>query len=409
MKFFNRLSRILRRNVPYAIFSWRYLLPGQSAVVRLHKLVFLHAFLGESRVVWFVIALFSYTRWFAFQGWIQLWTVWKKLSPVLQEETGITRNKQFADLLKLVFGQTTPPLFYYSYRLYCYSTIEWLNFIYTHELPNWHLLMSPNLGEKTRNTLTDKAVFAQEMQKRGLPVIKGDVIVKGSIVSNKQLFRQSSLFLKPLCGSQQNGIYRLFYQESSGGYSLILSEDDEINNCEQIITFVQSLINEQDYLVQPMLQNHPVLQVFSSFKTLITIRLITICTDNKAKAISAVLELPRNDYSGYIYALPVDVCEGIIEKITDFPVTYSDEMCQMLRRFVGQAVIHWRELVDVALRAHTNFSDLYSIGWDLAVTPEGVKLIEGNINWAVAPHQLNGPALMPYFIKYAKPNLKQTK
>nr|WP_319997138.1 hypothetical protein [uncultured Draconibacterium sp.] len=44
MKFINRLSRIFRRKVPYAILGWRYLLPGQSAAVRLHKLVFLKSF-----------------------------------------------------------------------------------------------------------------------------------------------------------------------------------------------------------------------------------------------------------------------------------------------------------------------------------------------------------------------------
>lgn len=399
------IRQIIVRRIPYVLFNWRYMFPVQNSTLRLRRKVFLHAFPGRSRIIWILVALFNYTKWYLYNGWIQLFKVWKRFSPVLFAEAGILRKKQFIDLLKLVFVQTTPPQFYYSYRLYRYPAIEWISFIYTNELPNWHLIMSPMLSKKSRNILTDKAVFAQEMQKQGLPVIKGKDIHKGNRISKEQLFQQSSLFLKPLCGSQQMGVLRLLYRTSSGVYSLIISEDEEINNCEQIHSFIQALIKEQDYLIQPLLKNHPDLQAFSPFETLITIRLVTIWTGSKAKAVSAVLELPKDAYSGYIYALPVDIGDGRIKTIMDFPVTYPEDMRQVSRRFARQPVIYWNELVDTALRAHANFPDLFSIGWDLAVTPEGVKLIEGNINWAVAPHQIAGPDLMPVFVKYAQTNL----
>lgn len=66
-----------------------------------------------------------------------------------------------------------------------------------------------------------------------------------------------------------------------------------------------------------------------------------------------------------------------------------------LKHLTGHKIIHWDEVVDIAQKAHSCFSDLFSIGWDLAVTPDGVRLIEGNINWAVDPHQINKPLLMP--------------
>ncbi len=74
-----------------------------------------------------------------------------------------------------------------------------------------------------------------------------------------------------------------------------------------------------------------------------------------------------------------------------------------LKQFAGHDVIHWQELENTALQAHANFPDLFSIGWDLTVTPEGVKLIEGNINWAVNAPQMNEPALMPEYLLYARP------
>nr|WP_321487024.1 hypothetical protein [uncultured Draconibacterium sp.] len=88
-----------------------------------------------------------------------------------------------------------------------------------------NLIISPGLSMETKHLLTDKAVFAKKVQKQGFPIIEGNVIFKGSKVSEKQLFQQSSLFFKPLCGSQQIGIYRIVYQASSGNYSLIVSAE----------------------------------------------------------------------------------------------------------------------------------------------------------------------------------------
>ena len=405
----NRLTLILRHPAPYAILSWRYLLPRQSAAVRLHKLFFLHAWPNRPRVVWLVIAVFSYTKWFVFQGWVQLLRVWKKLSPVLQKENGISRNKQFIGLLKLVFLQTTPPVYYYRYRLYRYTTLEWLNFIYTHELPNWHGVMSLGVSPKTTNLLSDKAAFAQEMQKQGLPVIDGIVIRKGSRLTQGQLFQQKSLFLMPLCGNRKIGAYGLEYHSSTDSYSLIISEDATVDSREELLSFFQSQIEKQDYLAQPFLLNHPDLQKLSEYHSLITFRVVTIWAENRVLPISAIAEFPVNDSSGYVYPLPVDLQNGTILALKEKSVTTKREIEPKFEHVPGHRIVHWHELVEIAQKAHAVFPDLFSIGWDLAVTPEGVKLIEGNINWAVAPHQLNGPVLMPAHISYARQDIFENK
>ncbi len=404
-----RIKPFFRRTTPYAILSWRYLLPGQSAAVRLHKLVFLHAFPGKPRVVWFAMALLSYTKWFAFQGLIQLWKTWKKYSLVLQEETGISRNKQFADLLKLVFLQTTPPYFYYRYRLYRYTTLEWFNFVYTHELPNWHLVMSPDLSQKTTNLLSDKAAFAQEMQRQGFPVIEGIVIHKGDQRTNEQLFQQKSLFLKPLCGNRKIGAYELAYHSSTDSYSLFVSENNTIDNREEIVSFFQSLTEKQDYLIQPLLLNHPDLQKLTDCHSLITFRVITVWTNNEALVVSAIAEFPVSNCSEYIYPLPVDLKSGTILAVKEKGVTIKKGIEPKFEYVPGNQVIHWQELVDIAKKAHAFFPDMFGIGWDLAVTPEGVRLIEGNINWGVDLHQVNEPVLMPAHISYARQDLLKNR
>jgi hypothetical protein len=44
----------------------------------------------------------------------------------------------------------------------------------------------------------------------------------------------------------------------------------------------------------------------------------------------------------------------------------------------GRAIAHWPDLVALAVRAHRTFSGRMIIGWDLALTPDGPMIIEGN-------------------------------
>jgi len=404
-----KIKQHINRKAPYAILSWRYLLPGQNAAIRLHKAVLLHAWADKPRIVWFFITLFSYIKWFAFQGWIQLWKTWKKMSPVLQEKRGISRYKQFNDLLKLVFLQTTPPHFYYHYRLYRYTKLEWFNFIYTHELPNWHRVMSPYLSSRTTNLLSDKDAFAWEMKEQGLPVIDGIVINRENQLTQKQLFHQKSLFLKPLCGNQKIGAYELKYNAFAESYTLTIAEYQTINDKEEIFSFLKPLTEARNYLIQPLLLNHPDLQNLSDYHSLITFRVITVWAENKALILSAIAEFPICDSSDYYYMFPVDLKSGIILAVKEKSVTVKKEIESKFEHIPGHQVILWQEMMAIAQKAHAFFPDLFSIGWDLAVTPEGVKLIEGNINWAVNAHQMDAPILMPAYISYARPDILKNK
>jgi hypothetical protein len=398
----NHLIALIKRPTPYAILSWRYLSHKQSPSVYLHKLAFLHAWPNLPRIGWGIIALYSYGMWFAFYGWAHLWKTWHRFNQTLLELAGISRTKQLCDLWRLAFMQTTPPIDYYHYRLYRYPTTEWMDFIYTHELPSWHRAMSPNMSQRTINLLSDKAAFAQEMRKQGLPVIDSIVIPQGSNVSREHLFQQSSLFLKPLCGSRKIDSYGLEYHSSSDTYTVVVSADQVMDTREDIMDFFNALIKKQDYIIQPMLRNHKALQIFFSFEVLITIRLITVWTGSKAQAVSALIELPINTYSNRVYAMPVDIEQGIILPIEETVFSVLNDKASEIKHLAEKKIILWPELVDVAQKAHAFFSDLFSIGWDLAITPDGIRLIEGNINWGVAQHQINNPLLMPSYIQHMK-------
>lgn len=51
--------------------------------------------------------------------------------------------------------------------------------------------------------------------------------------------------------------------------------------------------------------------------------------------------------------------------------------------FEGYQLPYWNEVVDLVTKAHGCFRGIQSIGWDVAITPIGPILIEGNDNWEV--------------------------
>lgn len=56
-------------------------------------------------------------------------------------------------------------------------------------------------------------------------------------------------------------------------------------------------------------------------------------------------------------------------------------------RFAGFRIPFFREMQELAVHAHSMMDGIGSIGWDLAVTPDGPLIIEGNQCWGPLGHQ----------------------
>jgi Sugar-transfer associated ATP-grasp len=50
-------------------------------------------------------------------------------------------------------------------------------------------------------------------------------------------------------------------------------------------------------------------------------------------------------------------------------------------QLIGFPIPCWREACDLACRAAHTFLPVRSVGWDVAITDAGVKILEGNIWW----------------------------
>ena len=58
------------------------------------------------------------------------------------------------------------------------------------------------------------------------------------------------------------------------------------------------------------------------------------------------------------------------------------------QQIAGEVVPFWNEVLDLRLHAHRCFPKVATVGWDVALTTEGPKLIEANPGWCVEVVQM---------------------
>ncbi|HJR20190.1 MAG TPA: sugar-transfer associated ATP-grasp domain-containing protein [Dongiaceae bacterium] len=141
-------------------------------------------------------------------------------------------------------------------------------------------------------------------------------------------------------------------------------------------------------MVMPLLHNHPALADLADV-TLITFRLIT-CLDEELRPVltnaylRSMTKLEPSWDVGLIeeYGAPIDPETGALGRITgDKPPCLSewfDHHPVTGAAVTGRIVPCWPELAALALRAHRLVPERVIVGWDMAITPDGPALLEGN-------------------------------
>ncbi len=396
----SKLKRYLNPKAPFAILSWRYILPNQTPAVRLHRQAFLTNFTRRPRVLWCLLTVHSYFIWYLFYSWRQCYQVWKSKNTACLLSEGVNTWQLLGHLFTLAFLQATPPRFYYHYRLHRYPVKQWLEFIYTHELPHWHQIMSPNISEQSQQLLSDKSYFSQKILEKGLPAVPTFAhLSRGAKLTDDTLFQERSLFFKPQNGSRKVGCITLHYNSYAKEYCLEELDAKRIYGLNSIKASIKALNEQQDYLVQPLLVNCSWVNSHCNCSELLTVRVISGLIDSVPHCISAVLEIPIKGQLNRIHPMEIDVTTGQLNML-ESRFRVHEEYCQHVRTLHKQLLPNWQEIKTVAEKAHLHCQDVTTVGWDLALTDKGIILLEGNFNWGVEVHQINRNNLMPYFQGY---------
>ena len=290
--------------------------------------------------------------------------------------------RQILDLLNLSLLHGIPPVFYYAYGLYGQPHERWLHYVYTHELPHWHTVMCGQQELSAANRiLSDKQAFALEMAKAGIPTPETIAYFPRSAkMTSERIFLGQSFFCKPNTGNQGKGCFELLYDRMRKDYRVI--GEEVVEGEAAVLSYFQRKVDDCDYIVQPLLVNHPQIRRWCSSSRLATIRLITGHGGRKPVCIGAVLEMPRSGEQMRWRLMPVDCQSGMLMPDRRQEIAFLNEGVRP-PDLTGKAIPCWEDVLNLCLRAHEYLPALAAVGWDVAVTPSGVILIEGNFNWRI--------------------------
>jgi Sugar-transfer associated ATP-grasp len=150
-------------------------------------------------------------------------------------------------------------------------------------------------------------------------------------------------------------------------------------------------------LVQPVLSNHPALRVPSN-GALAAARLVTgRSIDGEVTAIFGIIYFGQGDEitSHSSCVALIDVANG--RPMPPPPQNWPGVSMYRYRQFDWDdacTLPYWDSALRYVKIAHQACSNFVFVGWDVAFTPHGVMILEGNTNWNAATYQtLRGESL----------------
>lgn len=317
----------------------------------------------------------------------------KRNGLIVKKIAGISIFRQLTAILSLAFLKNTPPYYYYYLKLYQNSFSIGDDFLVNRHFA--HLYSGLLCSKESSNLLSNKIDFYNRLSHSIREIPKIELVTSKSDISslfNLNLKCNSDLFIKPMGGSAGRDCF-LF--GSSNGYFSLSSASINLNDKRSIEFFLKEICKKEIYIAQLRLTNHNQI-VHITNGNLASCRINTCI--NKAGEISihfAIFKMPVgksiiSNLSGSIIT-PVNIDSGklgmaiSIRKPFD-PIEYHPDG---KGRINGTVLPYWQNAVDICIKAHQFFLDTSFIGWDIAFTPNGVRLLEGNSGWGVEEWQLS--------------------
>lgn len=243
-------------------------------------------------------------------------------------------------------------------------------------------------------TMGDKGLFAQIMHDNNLPIprtygllLNGQLHLQGGIgtpVELEELLREDKKVLcKPVTGSGGRGILSVEVKDGS------LFVDDS----EMAIPKFRELVKSDIYLVQYFLNNqHEAMKALFA-KSLNTIRVTMVRTDNGVEVLGVMCLMGSANakYSNWHFG---GICIGVDEegRLRKYGFSNLDKMITKHPDtgvvFEGYQIPYFKETIQLCRKAMDVFYGMKSIGWDMAILDDGPVFIEGNHGWGIAAHQM---------------------
>lgn len=312
----------------------------------------------------------------------------------VSEATAVPRWRQWLEMLWLAVWLPSMPENYYKFEWYRpEARRRAAAFLHRYEMKNHvYRLLAPNDGAVS---LWDKEVFAEHAHRCGLPVARTLATARGGRLAQldgrSPEAWQRDLFVKPIAAKGGKGADCLTYQPGPPP-AFRSARSSTIVPVERLAEYLAVLCARKRYahgaLIQARLENHPELKPLTG-EPLSTCRLVTILDERgEPEPVVAIFRIAPHDdaivdnsHAGGM-ATPVEMHTGALGEAAF--VRHDAALARYARKeptgaaIAGTHLPCWREVVDLALRAHRAFRPWVLIGWDIAITPDGPVLVEAN-------------------------------
>jgi len=293
---------------------------------------------------------------------------------------------QLGDQLWLYLKAGVLPPWYYIYELHRQpGKREARSFIQRCECKDGVPALFKHLKPPS-SELTDKAEFARWCETRGIPAVPVLAIVREDGVDGLRSLDQLAhdLFVKPLKGKGGRGAQRWDYL-GNGRYRS--SDGKELDAIGMLISIAATSWSGPR-VIQPLIRNHPDLAPLNN-GALATVRALT-CLDETGspELLGAVLRMAVGENhvvdnlhaGGIAAAISLETGRlGLASNLgTNCSLGWLDRHPGSGARIEGMRLPYWNDFRSFTERAHGAFADRIMVGWDVAITPEGLILVEGN-------------------------------
>jgi hypothetical protein len=239
-----------------------------------------------------------------------------------------------------------------------------------------------NRDHKCLSELNDKYEFARHCAAYGLATVPILALVTDG-QSRELASLKADLFVKPLCGRGGKGAERWDY--AKGFYRNPAGE--ELDR-EGLFSRLEARSQMTPLIVQSRLRNHAGLKPLNN-DALSTVRILTCLNEfGEPEIVGAAMRMAigsnhvvDNLHAGGI-AAAVDLEKGILGRASNLgsssAMGWMDRHPDSGAQITGTRLPMWQAVRDFAIAAHRAFDDRVLVGWDIAITPGGPMLVEGN-------------------------------
>jgi hypothetical protein len=292
------------------------------------------------------------------------------------------------DMYWLALRYSIPPLEYALYRFYDPARRAAMHqYVYWNDGPGFAAL-NRRCGADNRD-VQDKDRFAEICAAHGFAHVPTLALFAGG----QQVFPAGSFVQE----APVLWVKALRLSGGAGGAKWTRDGDDYCDKDGRRVTSAKLAeeLRKQDCLLQPFVENHPEIARVSN-GALAAVRIVTgMNEEGKAEFVTAQIGLPHGPWTTSVASImgSIDAATGCIcraampdnSSVTHHPDTGVE--------ILGLSLPFWQESLALVLRAHEKaFPRFVTLGWDVALTPEGPVLLETNSGWGAMYHQmLDGP------------------